>query len=190
MKKAIITLLLVLSLGLCATPALAGEIDAAIGIGTEPAARLGSTFGLRVGFQDEFLKIFSSASNNEFTQALQFRADISYFSWKKDIAGVSLKYRRVPVFVGGRYSIPVELGSAALFSDGGVEVSFDSAEVCVGGLGCASTSASEMNVGLAAGIGVEVPFDEKITLGADLRWHLIADGYFTIMGFVGIPIGN
>ena len=192
MKKAIITIALGLSLALCATPAIAGELDVGFGIGTEPAARLGSTFGLRVGFQDKFLKIFSSASNNEFTQALLFRADVSYFSWKKDIAGVSLKYRRLPVFIGGRYSIPVDLGSAALFADGGGEVSFDSADVavCVGGLGCASASASEVNAGIAAGIGVEVPYDERLTLGADLRWHLIADNYFTIIGFVGIPIGN
>lgn len=190
MKKAIITLLSVLSLTLCATPALAGELDAALGIGTEPAARLGSTFGLRVGYQDEFLKLFPNASDNEFTQALLFRADVSYFSWKKDFSGAKLKYRRLPVFVGGRYFIPVDLGGAALFSDGGVEVSFDSADVCVSGIGCGSASASDINAGVAAGIGVEVPLDESLTLGADLRWHLVSDNYFTLMGFVGIPIGN
>lgn len=190
MKKAIVIMSLILILSASAVPAYAAQIDAAIGIGSEPASSLGSTFGLRVGFQDKFLKIFSSASNNEFTQALQFRADISYFNWKTDIAGASLKYRRVPVFVGGRYFIPVDLGGANLFSDGGVEVSFDSAEVCVSGLGCGSASASEINAGLAAGIGVEVPVDEKFTLGADLRWHLISDDYFTLMGFVSIPISN
>ena len=192
MKKAIITLLSVLSLTLCATPALAGELDAALGIGTEPAARLGSTFGLRVGYQDKFLKLFPNASDNEFTQALLFRADVSYFSWKKDFSGAKLTFRRLPVFVGGRYFIPVDLGGAVLFSDGGIEVSFDKADAgaCGPGFGCGSVSASDINAGVAAGIGVEVPLDESLTLGADLRWHLVSDNYFTLMGFVGIPIGN
>ena len=179
MRKAIITSVLCLTVLICTAPVHAGQVDVGLGLGSGPSAGLGSTFGLRAGFQDKFLKIFSSASDNEFTQALMFRTDISYYSWKEDVLGVSFKYRRIPVFAGGRYFIPADLGGASLFADGGLEVSFDKSNV--GG---------DINLGLAAGIGIEAPINEKVKMGADFRLHLITGDYYTLVGYVGIPISN
>ncbi len=192
MRKAIITSVLCLTVLICTAPVNAGQVDLGLGLGSGPSAGLGSTFGLRAGFQDKFLKIFSGASDNEFTRALMFRTDISYFSWKKDFSGTSLKYRRVPVFVGGRYFIPADLGGASLFADGGLEMSVDESNVggCAGVAGCTSPTVSDINLGLAAGIGIEAPINEKIKMGVDFRLHLITGDYYTLVGYVGIPISN
>lgn len=167
------------------------SVDGFIGLGTEPADDLGSTIGLGVGASldlEAFGADFADAEN------MQVRADISYFKWEEDMFGVDVSLRRIPVFGGVRYFFTPEAGRRAsdvgLYGEGGLELSFDEAEaaVCVPFLGCVSGSSSEINLGITVGGGVEMPVAENMYIGANLRYHLISDSYFTIMASFGVKV--
>jgi opacity protein-like surface antigen len=187
----------------------AGELDGwivefALGLASEPAGDFGRGYGLGVGISQSFDSLFPGAGNSTFTDNLLLRADLNYFSWDDKIsipgASAEIEFTRVPLFLGGRYVFPQKLGNKVLmYADGGIEISFDEAEAaaCIAAFPpfiltstCTSKSDSEVNLGITPGFGLVVPITDRVNIGANLRYHLISDDYFSGMATVGIRLGN
>lgn len=186
MKKVLLVLLAVMVLS--AGTAFAGQkktglnLDAFVGLATEPASGLGNTFGLGVGGTLDLAALGAGGSSN--VDDLKLRADISYFKWDEHF----FEYRRIPVFAGARYFfVPAGRGSSvSVYGEGGLELSFDRLEVPLFFFG--SASESEINLGITVGGGLEVPVADNVYIGANLRLHLISDSYFTLLGSVGFSL--
>lgn len=170
------------------------SVDGFLGLGSEPADDLGNTIGLGAGAS---LDLAAFGADFADAERMQLRADISYFKWKEDVFGVDVSLRRIPVFGGVRYFFAPGASrrgtDVGVYGEGGLELSFDKAEaaVCVPtffGPICSSGSSSEVNLGLVVGGGVEMPVAENMYIGANLRYHLISDSYFTIMASFGVKV--
>lgn len=185
MKKVLLISLVVLLFGYGSALAEEGTtsvltLDGAIGLGTEPESGFGSAFGGRIGLGHGFLKVFKKAKGTKHTESLQLRVDVSYLNWETEQLGVDVSYRRIPIFLGGRYFFPTKVADAfSIYVEAGLEISLDEAEAVVPAVG--AVSASETNIGITPGVGLMYPFNEKLSAGLDLRGHFISDNYFTWM---------
>jgi opacity protein-like surface antigen len=195
MKKVLLVLLAVVVLS--AGTAFAGQkktglnLDAFVGLATEPASGLGNTFGLGVGATLDLAALGAGGSGS--ADDVKLRADISYFNWDENF----YEFRRIPVFAGARYFfVPAGKGSSvSVYGEGGLELSFDKVdvEICFGippfiPVTCSTASEDEVNLGLTLGGGLEVPVADNVYIGANLRLHLISDAYFTLLGSIGFSL--
>lgn len=166
------------------------SIDVGGIVGTEPASGFGSALGFTLGASMDL----SSVAN----APIEGRADLSYLSYKEEFtfgfvgasSKIELKYRRIPIFVGGRYLLPLQ-SPAKVFVEGGIEVSFDKVESGVADpfTGRAiKVEASETNLGLTPGIGISYPVSPTVSIGGNARYHIISGSYFSLGAFVGFNI--
>lgn len=153
-------------------------------IGTEPADGVGTGWGFTVG------------GSYDVTDALQARMDLTYIKWEDEVSAVvppfgtvtaKTELTRIPVFMGVRYNLKTKL---RIFFEGGLEVSFDKAEVTLSSssIGTISADKSETNIGFTPGVGVAFPISDLVELGANARYHIISDSYFTLGVFVGFRL--
>ena len=185
MKKIILFSLAVFLLGYGSAYAEEGRssvftLDGAIGLGTEPESGFESAFGIRFGISQDFLKVFKKAKRSQNTESLQLRADVSYFKWEDEQFGIGISYRRIPIFLGGRYNFPTKLAEAfSIYAEGGFEISLDEAEAVIPP--ATTQSESKTNFGIAPGVGIMYPINERFSAGLGVRGHFLSDYYFTWM---------
>jgi opacity protein-like surface antigen len=178
-------------------------VDGSFGFATEPAGDFDNGYGFGIGISQSFESLFPGAGNSAFTENLLLRADLNYYMWDDTVSvpGISadIELTRVPVFLGGRYVIPTKLGNTVvMYAEGGLEISFDGWEAasCTPAIPpffpaqCITDSDDEINLGITPGFGVVIPVTDRVMIGANLRFHLISDTYFTGMATVGFKLGN
>lgn len=181
----VLSLLFIIPISGIFTPSYANDgliIDGTVSIATEPSKGFGNGLGFGVGFGMDVTNKTSIRSGR-----LIARGDIHYYKWDTSVFGVDVTLTRMPVFLGARYYVPVKAGSLmALYAEGGLELSFDKSEAaaCAGAL-CVKESASETNIGIAPGAGVEFPLGQNLSLGANIRLHMISDSYLSIGASIG-----
>jgi hypothetical protein len=112
---------------------------------------------------------------------LQGRASISYYDWKGDF-GIKDEYRRIPLFVGIRGTVPLGTKYVALYGQVGPEVSFDHQEDYLGGRKVSDND--EVRVGITPGAGILFNIS-RISLGLGFNYHFIKDPFSTF----GLSIG-
>lgn len=152
------------------------EIDLNLGLATESASGSGTGWGFSVGGGHELLAVPAVKGST-----LQLRGDIGYNSWKKDPVTVT----RVPVSGGGRLYVPVEaVKNLRAYGEGSFELSFDKSEQDFGGLS-GKVSESKIRFGLSPAAGVEFAVTPQISVGAALKYHIIASGYLNASVGVG-----
>ena len=165
------------------------EIDGMLSIATDPSVggyggSFGTTLGIGAGIGFDL-----SDSLKPNTGKIFGRADINYFNWDETFWGTSLTYRRIPIFVGGRYYLPTSGGNVNVFVEAGLEFSFDKQDVAVPVFffgGALKSSRSDLNLGITPGVGIEVPLsNEGLFIGGDARWHIIDNDYFTLSLVLG-----
>src|SRR3990172_10303706 len=157
-------------------------IDGTLSIATEPAGSFGTTVGLGVGASVDFPDRMKLSDKNA---KIQLRGDLTYYEWDDTQLGIDVSYRRIIAFGGGRYFLPMGgRGGVAPYLEGGVELSYDRAEVAAPFFG--KVSATEINLGLAGGAGLELPLAANLVLGFNGRLHLIADSFITLGASLGV----
>ena len=162
------------------------EVDGMLSIASDPVSGFGTTLGIGAGIGFDLSDSLKPSSGKLFG-----RVDINYFSWDETVFGTSLNYTRVPIFVGGRYYLPTSGSQIALFLEAGLEFSFDSVDAAVPVffppfVGALKSNSSDLNVGISPGVGIEIPIsNDGLFVGADARWHLITDDYFTFSFVLG-----
>jgi opacity protein-like surface antigen len=158
------------------------QIDGSLSFATDIYTGYGATFGLGVGMSAD---ISDRMHLSDKRAKLQLRGDINYYSSDETLMGMSLSAKRMPVFVGGRYFIPMQSKSNMdLYVEGGVEVSFDKIESGIPFFG--KISVSETNIGVAPGVGIEFPLGDNLVLGLNARYHLVSGSYLTGAASIGV----
>lgn len=167
-------------------------LDAGGLFATEPADGLGSEFGFRVGGSYDISEMVGAP--------VEVRADVSYIKWSEEesytfltsTATAEVEFRRIPIFLGARYNLPVD--PVNVFFEAGLEVSLDKAEATatisdpILGTMTLSADESETNFGFTPGIGVSYPLSETVLVGANARYHVVSDSYFTFGLFLGVKL--
>lgn len=144
------------------------SVDVGVGFGTPPESGWGTGLGFSIG------------GGYEIQDDLQIRGDISYNKWSLSQYGWTLSWTRMPIAVSGRQYIPLQPNLKA-YGQAGLELSFDSFESAWSwGATTYKGTASETNIGLPLGGGVEYAISPQFSVGADVKWHLINHSYFTL----------
>ena len=188
MKKFIVIAIAAVLMAAGAGSAIAAQdkggvmIDGTLSLATEPAGSFGTTVGLGVGASVDFTDRMKLSDKNA---KIQLRGDLTYYEWDDTQFGFDVSYRRIIAFGGGRYFLPMGGRSGvAPYLEGGVELSYDRAEVAAPFFG--KVSATEINLGLAGGAGLELPLADNLVLGFNGRLHLIADSFITLGASLGV----
>ncbi len=154
-------------------------LDGTLSIGTEPASGFGDTLGLGFGMSLDLTRDLGVT-----TGKLMGRADITYYQWDASEFGVDVSYTRVPIFLGGRFYLPMESRTPFdIYLEGGLEFSFDKAEANVPFLG--KRSESELHIGITPGAGIELPLSDTLYVGGSIRLHMITDSYLSVAATIG-----
>jgi opacity protein-like surface antigen len=157
-------------------------IDGSLSLATETVSGSGTTVGLGAGLS---VDISDRVHLSDKKAKLQLRGDINYYNWDYDVFGINLSVTRVPVFVGGRYFLPIQGSSKVdVYVEGGLELSFDNVETALP-FGIGKVSSSDINLGVTPGVGIEFPLQNNLVLGANARYHLITDSYMTLAVSLG-----
>lgn len=157
------------------------SVDGTLSIATEPAGSFGSTIGIGVGASIDITDRMKLSDKNA---KIQLRGDLTYYEWDDTQFGFDVSYQRIIAFGGGRYFIPMGGRSGvAPYLEGGLELSYDEAEVASF---FGKVSATEINLGLAGGAGLELPLADNLVLGFNGRLHLIADSFITLGASLGV----
>lgn len=148
---------------------------------SDPGEQAGSTQGVSVGVS------FPLQSMPD----LYLRGDASFYSWSNTTEGWwKISWDRVPVFLGGRYYHA--FGQARLYGEIGVEVSRDTRETTASSsVFFAGEHRRETIMDISAGLGVDFPITDAITVGVNTRSHgsLLYDyPYLTVGGVVGLQL--
>lgn len=174
--------------------AYAASGDIGLGLSTEPTGGFGSGFNLSAGVNVSPADLQIKGLPKE----LDFRADVSYSRWKYSWAmlgftGFDLKYSRIPIFLGGRFYVPLNVPNLKFYAEAGMEISIDTVDYPLyfwnaGNLKWSyqSTSRSSVEIGLTPGAGFQYDINKQIYVGANARFHFISDSYFTL----GINVGT
>lgn len=160
-------------------------VDGMLSLATEPVDGFGMAIGFGVGFSKDITREAKMRQGK-----LMARGDLNYYSWSQDTFGVEVTLSRMPIFLGGRYYIPMQgQSNMDVYAEGGLEISFDKAEACLPsffpGQPPICGSASDTNIGITPGAGIEFPINNNMTVGANARLHLITDSYLTIGATLG-----
>ncbi len=165
-------------------------LDAGGLFATEPAEGLGSEFGFTVGGSYDISEMVGAP--------VEVRADVSYIKWSEEesytflgaTATAEVEFRRIPIFLGARYNLPVD--PVNVFFEAGLEVSLDKAEATATVSDpiplTLSAEETETNLGFTPGIGVSYPLSETVLVGANARYHVVSDSYFTFGLFLGVKL--
>ncbi len=172
-----VALVMVLGLGaagaFAAQPARGGgvglTVDGSLAIATETYsgsdAALGFGFGLSYDLSDA-MRLSG--------KRLLARADFNSYQASAEYAFLSLESSRMPLFVGARYILPARTSPLDLYAEAGVEFSFDEHEEYIGFY---KYKVDKTNVGVSPGFGVIFPIGGNMSLGANVRAHIISNSY-------------
>lgn len=151
-----------------------GTVELMLGFGfapDDPDFKFDTAFGPGVGL------------GYEFSDGIQLRTDVSYFKWDDsatacDIFGacdsLSLELRNIPVFVGGRFFAPLT-ERLHLFAELGLSINFLEVSLTDTASGIKGSD-SQTKLGLVPGLGIEFQLSEEFSVGANVRYNLIAKG--------------
>ncbi len=172
MKKLIVIMMTVFALSISTRMAQAFEIDGSFHYATEPLNSIGDGLGGGLGVAFDLLDLKVGK--------LMGRFDISYISVSKTISGTKFSGGRLPIFGGARF-----LFSASPmfkpYAEAGLEVSLDELTVDIPSV----PTASETNVGLGAGGGINIYFG-VFFVGVNARAHVNSlKSYLTISPTAG-----
>jgi opacity protein-like surface antigen len=161
-------------------------VDFGLGLASEPTGGFGTTIGGVAGVSFDF-NTFINSEFKPHSDRIRFRGDISYFKWDDKVSGVEIKYRRIPVFLGGRYVYPVS-PVISVFGEAGVEVSFDKVEVavCNAAGDCERESDDDIHSGPAIGGGIIFNISDQFRIALNGRQHAVTDDYQTFSALFGI----
>ncbi len=158
------------------------QIDGSLSVASDVYNGYGATLGVGVGLSVDISDRMHLSDKNA---KLQLRGDINYFSSSESFFGMDLEARRIPVFLGARYFIPMQSKSTMdLYVEGGLEVSFDSFETGIPFFG--KVSVSETNIGVAPGVGLEFPLGDNLVLGLNARYHIVSGSYLSGSASIGV----
>ncbi len=139
------------------------QLDASLGLATGPGD-YDSGWGFSIGAGYTLASI---------DKDLQARIDISFWDFRHDFPWGSGTYTRVPITIGARYYLPLDPKLRA-FGQVGLESSIDNFDTA------SHESKSELNIGLAPGVGVEFFINPQTSIFAVGIAHLISDDYFSM----------
>lgn len=184
MKK-VLLLLLLLPLALPGTASAQGRMgfDISGNYATEPKSGFGGEFGFEVGFNADFATLGVPITLGENIQS-QARVSVGFYDFDRTVPIGTLDYERIPVFLGGRFIMPVS-PPLNLYGDLGLELSFDKEGRIVGPV---IDTKRSLRVGVRPQVGVIYRITESVFLGANLGYHLIKDDYFTLGAMVGLNL--
>ncbi len=165
----------VVLLGLiAASPSFAKQgdkaVDLTLDVATEPASGFGSAVGVTLG------------GGYEVIDSLQARIDLSYYSWDQGAFGDDITYRRIPLDIGARYYFQLPPKGLKVYPLAALEISFDELEFAVPFF--PKQTEDKVHAGVVTGGGVDYALTKEFSVGANLKAHLITDGYVT-MGLGG-----
>ena len=153
------------------------SFSAKLGLETGPSGGWGSGYGLGIGAD------FFHLQDN-----LYLRADLDYKTWSQSAFGASLKYSRMPISVSGRIYIPVD-ERMRLYAQGGLGLSFDSEDAAFCFLGtCATASASQTNIDLIGGAGIQAQISPGMYIGGEANLHIVQNSYFDLLATLSFDI--
>ena len=152
------------------------EVDASLVWASAPTSGFDSTIGLTIG---------GGVMLPQIDKNLQGRVDITFLSFDGSVFGTDVTYSRVPITVSGRYYIPTQQ-TVKVYGQGGLEMSFDKVETANPLFPGLKASASDINLGLVGGVGIDVAITPQLSFVADARLHLITDSYITFQGGVAL----
>lgn len=179
---AVLTLMAVLMAGPVFAAAGGATIDGSLLFATEPIGGYDSTVGIGVGALIDMAGRMKTSSKN---MKLGIRADMAYFDWDGSFYGIDVSYKRLMFFGGPRFTfLPGGKSDITPYLEGGLELGYGRAEVAVPGLGKAS--ATEIDLGLAGGGGVDFALAKNVKLGVSGRLHLISDSFLTLAVTLGV----
>jgi hypothetical protein len=188
MKK-VLLLLLLFPLALPGTASAQGRmgLDISGNYATEPKSGFGGEFGFEVGFNADFATLGIPITLGENIRS-QARASVGFYDFDRTFLGINVSYERIPVFLGGRFIMPVS-PPLNLYGDLGLELSFDKEDrPGIGPLGPFVDSKRSLRVGARPQVGVIYQITDSIFVGANLGYHLIKDDYFTLGAMVGLNL--
>ncbi len=157
-------------------------IDGSLVFATEPMGGYDSTVGIGVGALIDMAGRMKTSSKD---MKLGIRADMTYFNWDGNFYGIDVSYQRFMFFGGPRLTFqPGGSSTISPYVEGGLELGYGRSEVAVPGLGKAS--ATDINLGLAGGGGVDFALARNVKLGVSGRLHLISDSFLTLAVTLGV----
>lgn len=178
MKKLVIAIIALLVIGAVGTAVFAGEMkkegSVMLGYGM-PSGDAGDDLdgGIAFGFGYEGYKI-----NDNFSIGAEFL----YTGNSGEVTGVAdVDFSVIGILPYAKYSKEIDMGSnkADLYGIFGMGMYMGSTEVdfsaAYNALGVADTEDSESEFGFNLGGGIMFPMGDKMKLGADLRYHLVAE---------------
>lgn len=173
MKKLMIALLAFTLIAAAAVPVYAAapkagtwQVDGSLSWATGPDP-----------FDDDFGITFGGGYMLNQIDNMMVRADLSYFSFDRNVALTNVDYTRIPILFSGRYYFPM-MQNLNLFAEAGLEVSFDEAEFV--NLAGVKFTEDEVNVGFTPGGGAQFYLNDSVSLFALARFHVITDDYFSL----------
>ncbi len=155
------------------------SVDLSASFATAPQSFFDDGWGVDVGGNVDFDRLGIKVNLPQ-NMKVQARASLGYYKWSRDFEGTDFTYRRIPLDVGGRFVYTINPMLKA-HGDLAVEVSFDKGEAF-------GYSETETNVGLVPGVGITYFASDVVTLGADVRYHVITDRYVSLGVNVGFNI--
>ncbi len=187
MKRIIVVAFAVVLMAMSAGSAFAAQdkggvmIDGTLAFASEPASGFGTTVGFGVGTSIDITDKMKLSDKNA---KIQLRGDLTYYEWSQTEFGIDLSYKRLIAFGGGRYFLPMGgRSTVAPYLEAGVEVAYDRAEAATF---FGKASATEIDLGVAGGAGLEIPLSDKLVLGVNGRLHLITDSFLTVGASLGV----
>jgi opacity protein-like surface antigen len=165
MKKVLVLAVLAGSVILMAGPAFAAAsgvtIDGSLVYATEPASGYDSTVGIGVGALVDITAPMRTSSKD---LKVGIRGDMTYFDWDGGYYGVGVSYKRLMFFGGPRFTFhPGGRSDIAPYGEGGLELGYGRAEVYMPGFG--TSSETDINLGLAGGVGIDFELAKNVKLG-------------------------
>lgn len=156
-------------------------IDGSLIYATEPSGGFDSTVGIGVGALIDMSSRMKTSSKD---MKMGLRADMAYFDWDGNYFGINVSYWRLMFFGGPRLTFqPGGRSTVTPYVEGGLELGYGEAEVAVPGFG--KSSATEINLGLAGGGGIDIALAKNVKLGVNARLHLITDSFLSL----GVTLG-
>jgi hypothetical protein len=189
MKK-VLLLLAVFPLVLPGTASAQGRMgfDISGNYATEPKSGFGGEFGFEVGFNADFATLGVPITLGENIQS-QARVSVGFYDFDRTFQGINVDYERIPVFLGGRFIMPVS-PPLNVYGDLGFELSFDKEDrPGISPLGVPFVdSKRSLRFGVRPQVGIIYRITESVFLGANLGYHLIKDDYCTLGAMVGLNL--
>ena len=187
MKRYVFVVVLTASLIAAAGPALAAEekgagitIDGSLILATEPVGGYDSTVGIGVGALIDLSKQMGTSRKD---MKIGIRGDLSYFDFDGSYYGVGVSYTRLVLFGGPRITFIPGNDKVQPYVEGGLELAYDDVGTYAPGFG--SSSATDINLGIAGGGGVDFLLAPNVKLGVNGRLHIISDSFLSL----GVTLG-